>query len=84
MTFLTRVDMSGPSPTIATELAVLPAAPLRSGSLRDPDPAKNVAEGGYLNFRGHLAQLPGVLGGGRVWVPTQYGNRNQTITGIRR
>src|SRR5204863_322258 len=42
MTFLTRVDLSGPSPAIASQIIVLPAAPLRSGSLTDPDPAKNV------------------------------------------
>ena len=72
MTFLTRMDISGPTPTIGTELTILPAGPLRSGSLTDPDPAKNVAEGGYLTFRGALAQVPSITGRNELWIPTQY------------
>lgn len=79
MTFLTRIDLSGASPVVAAQIPLLPAAPLRSGSLRDPDPAKNVAEGGYLTFRGHLAQVPSVTGRREMWIPTQYTNVHETF-----
>jgi DNA-binding beta-propeller fold protein YncE len=76
LTRVSRLDVSGPTPRITTVERTDGSGPQDSSALHDADPTHNVAEGGYLNFRGHLAQVPG---GGRVWVPTQYGNRNQTI-----
>ena len=72
--FMTRVDVSGPKPVIGTIIRNFPAGPLRSGSLRDPIASRNVAEGGYLTFRGQLAQVPSVSGRDEIWIPTQYGD----------
>lgn len=79
LTRVSRLDVSGGTPRVTTQERTDGTGPQDSAALNDANPAHNIAEGGYLNFRGHLAQVPGVPGGGRVWVPTQYGNRNQTI-----
>jgi YVTN family beta-propeller protein len=72
---LSRVDVSG-VPRVTTIERVDGTGPQDSASLHDANPAHNVGEGGYLTFRGQLAQRPGTS---RVWVPTQYGNRSQTV-----
>src|SRR5262245_57373563 len=73
---VSRLDVSGGTPRVTTQERTDGTGPQDSASLHDADPTHNVAEGGYLNFRGHLAQRPGTT---RVWVPTQYSNRNQTV-----
>ncbi len=73
---LSRVDVSGPLARLTTIERIDGTGPQDSSALHDPIPAHNIAEGGYLTLRGHLAQRPGTT---RVWVPTQYGNRSQTI-----
>ncbi len=73
---VSRVDVSGPTPRVTTQERTDGTGPQDSAALHDADPTHNIAEGGYLNFRGHLAQRPGTT---RVWVPTQYSNRSQTV-----
>jgi len=77
LTRVSRIDLRGPA--ITTQERTDGSGPQDDAALRDPDPTHNIAEGGYLTFRGHLAQRPSGAGGARVWVPTQYGNRNQTV-----
>jgi DNA-binding beta-propeller fold protein YncE len=67
----TRVDFSGPEPRVSTAMRILPADPRQSSGLAAP---YNVAEGGYLNIRGHPAQIPGASGRNELWLPTQYHN----------
>lgn len=84
---MSRIDMSGPEPRLKSEIFAKSTNPKRSlntagagtpNGLDDPvDPARNVAEGGYLTFRGHPAQIPSSLGGARIWCPTQYNNINE-------
>jgi hypothetical protein len=78
---LSRVDVSGPAPEVTTRTSVGAATPRHSGLLFNADPSRNVAEGGYLNFRGHLAQLPSADAGGaqEMWIPTQYHNMTNDI-----
>jgi DNA-binding beta-propeller fold protein YncE len=73
---VSRIDVSAPGPCVTTVERTDGAGPQDNAALHDADPSHNVAEGGYLNFRGQLAQRPGTS---RVWVPTQYDNRNQTV-----
>jgi DNA-binding beta-propeller fold protein YncE/mono/diheme cytochrome c family protein len=73
---VSRIDLSAPGPRVTTQERTDGAGPQDNAALHDPISAHNVAEGGYLNFRGQLAQRPGTT---RVWVPTQYDNRNQTV-----
>src|SRR5678816_2194187 len=73
---VSRVDVSPPGPRVTTQERTDGAGPQDNAALHDADPNHNIAEGGYLNFRGHLAQRPLST---RVWVPTQYDNRNQTV-----
>ena len=76
---LTRVDISGPSPKVRASLLIDPADPQQDLALSHPDPARNIAEGGYLQLRGHPAQLPSALTGGtqQLWLPVQYHNITQ-------
>jgi len=74
---LTRVDASGATPRVSTRIMTGAATPRHSRALHDADPSRNVAEGGYLNFRGHPAQLPSSTGKGQVWLPTQYHNMTE-------
>ena len=74
--FLTRVDFSGPSPKVVTKLIVKSTTPKQSSGLAAPT---DVAEGGYLTFRGHLAQVPSATGSNRAWIPTQYNNINEDV-----
>lgn len=71
---LARVDITGPTPTVATRVTAFAATPQNNPQLTNPDAAKNVAEGGYLNFRGHPAQIPSSTGLQQVWLPAQYHN----------
>jgi DNA-binding beta-propeller fold protein YncE len=73
---VSRIDVGGGTARVTTQERTDGAGPQDNASLHDPITAHNVAEGGYLNFRGTLAQRPGTS---RVWVPTQYSNRNQTV-----
>src|SRR5262249_12732066 len=73
---VSRIDVSAPGPRGTTQERTDGAGPQDNAALHDPIAAHNVAEGGYLNFRAHLAQRPLTT---RVWVPTQYDNRNQTV-----
>ena len=69
----TRVDFSNAVPRVTTAMQLLPADPRNAGNLTSPF---NVAEGGYLNVRGHPAQIPSVSGRNELWLPTQYANMN--------
>lgn len=71
---LARVDISGPLPKVATRVGGFAATPQNNPQLTNADPAKNIAEGGYLNFRGHPAQIPSSTGLQQLWLPTQYHN----------
>lgn len=77
--FMSRVDVSGPEPKVMSQLIVKSTNPKQSGALTDPNPARNLAEGGYLTFRGHPAQVPTTSGRSEVWLPTQYNNINENI-----
>lgn len=71
---LVRVDLTGERPYVATRIGGFAASPQHNPRLRQDDAAKNVAEGGYLNFRGHPAQIPSSTGLLQLWLPTQYHN----------
>src|SRR5258706_11444864 len=73
---MTRFQVSAPSPRVSAQERTVGEQLQDNAKLHDVDPNHNVAEGGYLNFRGQLAQRPLTS---RVWVPTQYDNRNQTV-----
>lgn len=70
----TRVDFSGDEPRVSTMMRILPADPRQSSRLAAP---YNVAEGGYLNIRGHPAQIPMASGRTELWLPTQYHNMTE-------
>jgi DNA-binding beta-propeller fold protein YncE len=67
----TRVDFSNGVPRVTTAMQLLPADPRNATNLAAP---YNVAEGGYLNVRGHPAQIPSASGRNELWLPTQYAN----------
>ncbi len=67
----TRVDFSGTAPHVSTAMRILPADPRHAAGLAAP---YNVPEGGYLNIRGHPAQIPSASGRNELWLPTQYHN----------
>ncbi|MEW6160461.1 MAG: hypothetical protein AB1813_23765 [Verrucomicrobiota bacterium] len=67
----TRVDFSSSQPHVTTAIRITPADPRQSSRLTAPF---NVAEGGYLNVRGHGAQIPIATGRNELWLPTQYHN----------
>ncbi|MEO7359479.1 MAG: cytochrome c peroxidase, partial [Gemmatimonadaceae bacterium] len=67
----TRVDFSNAVPRVTTAMQLLPADPRNAGNLTTPF---NVGEGGYLNVRGHPAQIPTASGRNELWLPTQYAN----------
>ncbi|HXJ55184.1 MAG TPA: cytochrome c peroxidase [Verrucomicrobiae bacterium] len=69
----TRVDFSGPEPHVSTSMQIFAADPRHGSGLAAP---YNVAEGGYLNVRGHPAQIPAASGRNELWLPTQYHNMN--------
>ena len=71
---LARVDITGPVPVVATRATGFAATPQHNPRLTQADGAKNVAEGGYQNFRGHPAQIPSSTGLSQLWLPTQYHN----------
>ena len=70
----TRIDFSGPAPRVSTSMQIFPADPRQSSRLTAPF---NVAEGGYLNVRGHPAQIPPASGRNELWLPTQYHNMTE-------
>jgi DNA-binding beta-propeller fold protein YncE len=70
----TRVDFSGAEPRVSTAMQIFPADPRHSSGLAAP---YNVAEGGYLNIRGHPAQIPAASGRNELWLPTQYHNMTE-------
>lgn len=74
--FLTRIDFSGPQPKVLSRIIVKSTNPKQSSALAPPH---NKAEGGYLTFRGHLAQVPTASGRSEVWIPTQYNNINEDL-----
>ena len=59
--------------SISTELRITAVHPQNSAST-SPRPA----EGGYVTPRGHPAQVPGGVDGGRVWIPAHYENIHNT------
>jgi DNA-binding beta-propeller fold protein YncE len=74
--FLTRVDFSGAEPRVTSRIIVKSTNPKQSSGLAAP---YRIAEGGYLTFRGHLAQVPAVSGRNELWLPTQYNNINEDV-----
>ncbi|MEM7246014.1 MAG: hypothetical protein AAF533_11775 [Acidobacteriota bacterium] len=80
---ISRVDFADPAdPKYLTRTRVFPTFPQRSSSLAASDPAgSQVAEGGYQTTRGHAAQVPNGVDGGRLWLSVQYQNIHEdTIT----
>lgn len=72
----TRIDFSGPAPKVSAAIRITPADPRDSARLAAP---YNIAEGGYLNIRGHGAERPVAAGARReLWLPTQYHNINNS------
>ena len=67
----TRMDFSGPEPRVSAAIRITPADPRSANGLAAP---YNIPEGGYLNIRGHGAQIPAASGRNELWVPTQYHN----------
>ena len=67
----TRVTFYNGEPRVSTAIRILPADPRHAAGLGAP---YNVAEGGYLNIRGHPAQIPSTSGRNELWLPTQYHN----------
>lgn len=72
----TRLDFSGDEPRVSTAIRMTPADPRQSTRLTAP---YNIAEGGYLNVRGHGAQIPAASGRNELWLPTQYHNFTEEI-----
>jgi DNA-binding beta-propeller fold protein YncE len=72
--FITLVDVSGAEPKVVSQTIVKSTNPKQSSKLAAPT---NVAEGGYLTFRGHLAQVPSASSRRELWLPTQYNNINE-------
>lgn len=70
----TRVDGYPGALRVATELTAFAATPRDSGGLAAEPDWKNVAEGGYVNFRGHPAQPAAGDGPRHLWLPAQYHN----------
>ena len=60
---------------VSAAIRITPADPRNSANLTAP---YRIAEGGYLNVRGHGAQLPHATRR-ELWLPTQYHNINETI-----
>lgn len=71
---LTRVGTSGDLPRVTTRLTAFAASPRNANRLSDPESARNLPEGGYLNIRGHPAELPAWTGKRQLWIPVQYHN----------
>lgn len=69
---ITGVSFGEGGPRISTHLWGFAASPRDPGKLTDPVAERNVAEGGYLNFRGHPARFPGDRN--QLWIPSQYHN----------
>lgn len=67
---ITRVEVTDESARFVAEGRAFATDPRASGRLAAPF---DVAEGGYLSFRGHPARHP-VGGRAEVWLPTQYSN----------
>jgi len=71
---LTRVSFAGAVPRITTRTNAFAATPQKSTQLQAGDAARNIPEGGYVNFRGHPAQVPSSVGRQLLWLPSQYHN----------
>ncbi|MFN8423823.1 MAG: hypothetical protein U0470_10750 [Anaerolineae bacterium] len=76
---MSRLDLTGGPPRLGARVMTGAATPRDGGKLKSADAAKNVAEGGYLNFRGHPALLPAWTGKQQIWVPTQYHNMHTDV-----
>ena len=74
-TRLSRLTFNDPmNPLLDALFRVTPANP-QQGSSTAPRPA----EGGYLTPRGHMAQVPAGMDGGRLWMTTQYQNIHNDV-----
>lgn len=69
---LTGVSFGEGGPKVSSHLWFFAASPRDPGKLSDAVTERNVAEGGYLNFRGHPARFPGDRN--QLWIPSQYHN----------
>ncbi|MBK7781095.1 MAG: Ig-like domain-containing protein [Ardenticatenia bacterium] len=69
---ITGVTFGEGGPKVSSHLWFFAASPRDPGKLSDPVAEHNVAEGGYLNFRGHPARFPGDKN--QLWIPSQYHN----------
>lgn len=69
---LTGVTLGEDGPKVSSHLWFFAASPRNPTQLTDPVAEHNVAEGGYLNFRGHPARFPGDRN--QLWIPSQYHN----------
>ncbi len=69
---ITGLSFDGAAPRIRSHLWFAAATPRDPRALEDPIAERNVAEGGYVNLRGHPARFPGEKH--QLWLPTQYHN----------
>lgn len=69
----TRLEFSSGQARVTTAMRITPADPRMASGLAAP---YAVPEGGYLNVRGHGAQIPPASGRNQFWMPTQYHNFN--------
>ncbi|MFN7972125.1 MAG: hypothetical protein U0166_07195 [Acidobacteriota bacterium] len=73
--FLSAVTVTPTKAEVSTQIRLLPSGPTDNSSLPPP---YNIAEGGYLNFRGHPAQIPSIS-----TARTRCGSRPSTRTSTR-
>ncbi len=59
------------APALAGVVTLFATDPRSSNRLTAP---QDIAEGGYLTVRGHVAQIPRATGRHELWLPTQYNN----------
>jgi len=69
----TRLAVASGQARVTTAIRITPADPRMASGLAAP---YNVPEGGYLNVRGHGAQIPPASGRNEFWMPVQYHNFN--------
>ncbi len=76
---ISRVEVRGAEPRVGSQITFFAATPRVSGRLSDGTASRNVAEGGYVNIRGHIAQAPPGIGPRRLWIPAQYHNMHTDV-----
>ena len=76
---ISRVEVRGGEPRVGSQITFFAATPRDSGRLTNDVASRNIAEGGYVNLRGHIAQLPVGAGPRHLWIPAQYHNMHTDL-----